>query len=59
AMDVVDVQVKKDRFKARWSLAKGAERQRLFELMTKVYPMFPDYQRRTERELPVVVLERI
>lgn len=59
AMDVVDVQVKKDCFKAKWSLAKGAERQRLFELMTKVYPMFPDYQARTERELPVVVLERI
>lgn len=59
AMDTVEVQVKHDRFKAKWTLAKGAERQRLFEMMTQVYPPFPDYQRRTERELPVVLLERV
>ena len=28
-------------------------------MMTQVYPPFPDYQRRTERELPVVLLERV
>ncbi|MCC2654977.1 MAG: nitroreductase family deazaflavin-dependent oxidoreductase [Panacagrimonas sp.] len=59
AMDVVDVQIKHDRFKAKWRLAKGDERQRLFEMMTKVYPPFPSYQARTPREIPVVVLERI
>ena len=56
---VVDLQVSNDCFKARARTAKGAERQRLFDMMTKIYPPFPAYQERTERELPVVVLERI
>lgn len=59
AMDVVDVQIKHDKFKAKWRLAKGEERKRLFDMMTGVYPPFPSYQARTPREIPVVVLERI
>ena len=34
------------------------ERDRLYGEMTKVWPPFQDYQRRTERLIPVVVLER-
>ena len=59
ANPVVDLQVADERFKARASTATGAERQRLFDMMTSVYPPFPAYQARTERELPVVVLERV
>jgi deazaflavin-dependent oxidoreductase (nitroreductase family) len=56
---IVEVQVVHDKFQAKAHTATGAERQRLFEMMTKVYPPFPDYQSRTRRELPVVVLEKI
>lgn len=35
----------------------GAERQRLWDMMTLVYPPYPQYQKRTTREIPVVVLE--
>src|SRR3981081_1250764 len=34
------------------------ERDRLYGEMTKIWPPFHDYQRRTERLIPVVVLER-
>jgi len=37
--------------------AGGAERERLWAKMTEVYPTYEDYQRRTDRQIPVVVLE--
>lgn len=56
---VVEVQVYDKIFNARASVAVGAERKRLFEMMTKVYAPYPSYQKRTDRELPVVVLQPI
>ena len=35
-----------------------AERDRLYEKMTEIWPPFADYQTRTERLIPVVRLER-
>lgn len=40
------------------STAEGEERARLWSLMTEVWPAYDDYQARTEREIPVVVLTR-
>ena len=37
--------------------ATGDERERLWEKMVDVYPPYASYQRRTERQIPVVVLE--
>jgi deazaflavin-dependent oxidoreductase (nitroreductase family) len=34
------------------------ERDRLYKEMTRIWPSFADYQKRTERLIPVVVLER-
>jgi deazaflavin-dependent oxidoreductase (nitroreductase family) len=36
--------------------ATGAERDRLWPLVTAVWPAYDDYQARTDREIPVVVL---
>jgi deazaflavin-dependent oxidoreductase (nitroreductase family) len=36
--------------------AEGEERARLWALMTEVWPAYDDYRRKTEREIPVVVL---
>jgi len=52
------VQIKGDRFRARARVAEGEERERLWELMNEVWPYYDEYATRTEREIPVVVLER-
>jgi deazaflavin-dependent oxidoreductase (nitroreductase family) len=47
-------------FKARAKpIMSGPEHDRLYEYMTEVWPSFRDYQQRTERTIPVVVLERL
>ena len=53
----VDVQVAARKFQAIARTTHGEERQRLWEMMASIYPPYPDYQKRTNREIPVVVLE--
>jgi hypothetical protein len=38
--------------------AEGEERARLWAKMAEVWPAYDEYQARTEREIPVVVLSR-
>jgi deazaflavin-dependent oxidoreductase (nitroreductase family) len=52
------IQVKRDRIPVAARAARGAERERLWQLMTEVWPPYDEYQQKTEREIPVVVLER-
>lgn len=52
------IQVKGDVIPVSAEVAQGAERERLWSLMTEVWPAYDDYQKRTEREIPVVVLSR-
>lgn len=52
----VDVQVGRRRFTARARLARGAERERLWREVNRIWD-YAGYQSRTEREIPVVVLE--
>jgi deazaflavin-dependent oxidoreductase (nitroreductase family) len=54
----VEVQVKGDRFHAHARTATAQERPRLWDIVTKVFPDYLEYQTRTTREIPVVVLER-
>jgi deazaflavin-dependent oxidoreductase (nitroreductase family) len=54
----VHVQVKADRFAATHRDAVGEERERLWKAMVEVWPAYDEYQARTDREIPVVVLER-
>jgi deazaflavin-dependent oxidoreductase (nitroreductase family) len=54
----VRVQVEADKFAARARTATGAERESLWKKMEAIFPPYADYQRRTEREIPVIVLER-
>ena len=49
-----------ERFKARAHVVDSRmKRDRLYEGMTKIWPSFKDYQTRTERLIPVVVLKRL
>ena len=54
----VEVQILGDRFKARARTVTGAARQELWEQLARIYPPYNDYQAKTSREIPVVVLER-
>ena len=48
-----------ERFRVRARpIAKGPERDRLYEAHAAVLPMFRDYPKKTSRIIPVVVLER-
>ena len=53
----VTVEVGPERFEANASVATGAERRRLYDLQASRMPAFKDYEKRTSREIPVVVLE--
>ncbi|MGP3954073.1 nitroreductase family deazaflavin-dependent oxidoreductase [Streptomyces sp. 7N604] len=54
----VKVQVKADKFTARARTAAGEERAKLWEKMAAVWPDYNEYRKKTDREIPVVVLER-
>jgi deazaflavin-dependent oxidoreductase (nitroreductase family) len=58
AEPAVTVQVLDEVFPARASIAEGAERDRLWKLMSEVWPAYDEYQQKTDRQIPVVVLER-
>ena len=55
----VHVQVGADKFVAKARTAVGKERSRLWGLMAAIWPQYERYQKRTSREIPVVLLERI
>jgi deazaflavin-dependent oxidoreductase (nitroreductase family) len=55
----VRVQVGPDTFAALASTADGAERARLWEEMASAWPDYDRYQAKTDRQIPVVVLERV
>jgi deazaflavin-dependent oxidoreductase (nitroreductase family) len=54
----VTVEVGTERFEAHARLAEGEERDRLYAAQAAIMPGFADYQRKTSRHIPVVVLER-
>lgn len=55
----VEVQVKDEVFHARARTAEGAERERLWTKVNEIWPHYAEYATRTDREIPVVVLERV
>jgi deazaflavin-dependent oxidoreductase (nitroreductase family) len=52
------IQVKGERIPVRATVASGEHRARLWRLMTERWPAYDQYQQKTSREIPVVVLER-
>jgi deazaflavin-dependent oxidoreductase (nitroreductase family) len=55
----VQVQVKGDRFTARARDATPEEKPELWAIMTQQWPDYDEYQTKTDRDIPVVVLERV
>jgi deazaflavin-dependent oxidoreductase (nitroreductase family) len=54
----VTIEVGSERFQAHARVAQGEERDRLFAAQAALMPGFAEYQRKTTRQIPVVVLER-
>jgi deazaflavin-dependent oxidoreductase (nitroreductase family) len=54
----VEVQVGGEVFTARARTVEGAARARLWQRMVETFPRYGEYQERTTRRLPVVVLRR-
>ena len=59
ANPIVTVELGTERFQARATIAKGTERERLYDQHAKLMPNFDEYRRKTTRQIPVIVLERL
>jgi deazaflavin-dependent oxidoreductase (nitroreductase family) len=53
------VELGSDRFGVRAAVTVGEERQRLFNRQAEQMPIFAEYQQKTTRQIPVLVLTRI
>jgi proline iminopeptidase len=54
----VQVQIKGDKFDAVARDATPEERPELWTQMAEHWPAYDDYQKKTDREIPIVILER-
>ena len=54
----VELQVRADRFRARARTATAEEKPEMWKQMVSQWPEYDEYQEKTGREIPVVVLKR-
>jgi deazaflavin-dependent oxidoreductase (nitroreductase family) len=54
-----EVQVGPDKVTVRARTAEGEERDRLWQTMASIWPDYNNYQKKTDRQIPVVVLEPV
>ncbi len=55
----VTVELGAETFRARASVPGGPERTRLYDQQAALMPDFAEYHKKTTRQIPVVVLERL
>jgi deazaflavin-dependent oxidoreductase (nitroreductase family) len=55
----VTVEVGAERYRARASVAKAQERERLYHQHAAQLPHFAGFQKKTKRQIPVIILEKI
>lgn len=55
----VELEVGDEKFAARATIAEEPERSRLYDIFAKNWSFFAEYQTKTTRVIPVVVLERV
>ena len=54
-----EIQVGPDKVRVRARDAEGEERARLWQTMSAIWPDYNNYQKKTDRQIPVVVLEPV
>jgi deazaflavin-dependent oxidoreductase (nitroreductase family) len=55
----VTVEVDGEKFRAHAHVPKGDEYERLYQQHANANPQFHEYRRRTSRQIPVILLERV
>ena len=58
ANPAVTIEVDSERFDATATVADGSERRRLYDQHAALHPSFAEYETRTDRVIPVIVLQR-
>ena len=53
------VQIGQEQWKVKAHEAEGEERERLWTQMVGIWPAYAEYQQKTTRRIPVVVLQRV
>ena len=56
---IVRVQVMGDKFIGRALTATPEQKPPLWEAMASIWPAYNDYQKRTQRDIPLVIIERV
>ena len=51
-----EVEIKRDRWRVKAEKANDEEKTRLWPLMTETFPPYEEYQRKTKRVIPVIIL---
>jgi deazaflavin-dependent oxidoreductase (nitroreductase family) len=59
ANPVANVELGSERFQVRATVTSGNQRQMLFERQAEQMPVFAGYQKKTTRQIPVILLDRI
>lgn len=59
ANPVATAEVGTETFQVRARLTGGAERRKLYDAQAELMPAFADYEKKTTREIPLFVLERV
>lgn len=59
ANPIVTIEVGDEKFQARATIADGAERDRLYAAHAELMPGFAEYETKTTRRIPIVLLERV
>ena len=55
----VSVEIAGEKFQVKARITSGEERERLFNHQAAQLPVFDDYRKKTTRQIPVFVLERV
>jgi deazaflavin-dependent oxidoreductase (nitroreductase family) len=55
----ITIELGGEEFQAKASVAQGAERDRLFKQQADQLPIFNEYQQKTTRRIPVIVIDRV
>jgi deazaflavin-dependent oxidoreductase (nitroreductase family) len=55
----VTVELGGETFKAKAAVAPASDRQRLYDQQAKQMPIFTEYQKKTTRQIPVLLLTRV
>jgi deazaflavin-dependent oxidoreductase (nitroreductase family) len=54
-----EVQIGREKWRVKARVAEGEERERLWAQMVAIWPDYAEYQKKTKRKIPVVVLEPV